>query len=93
MALISPLVADRALARKIVGEAFDEVFIDTSLATCEQRDSKGLYKAARDGKIENFTGISSPYEAPTKADLHIKADGVAAEENAEALVRHILSVI
>ncbi|NHN90523.1 adenylyl-sulfate kinase [Acetobacter sicerae] len=93
VALISPLVADRALARKIIGDAFDEVFVDTSLATCEQRDSKGLYKAARDGKIENFTGISAPYEAPTKADLHIRADGASAEENADALVTHILNVI
>lgn len=92
VALISPLVTDRALARKIVGADFDEVFVDTSLSTCEERDPKGLYKAARAGRIENFTGISAPYEAPAKADLHIRADGSSAEQNADILVTHILNV-
>ncbi|MBV1836386.1 adenylyl-sulfate kinase [Acetobacter estunensis] len=93
VALISPLAADRALARKIIGTEFDEVFVDTSLGTCEQRDAKGLYQAARAGKIENFTGISAPYEAPTKPDLHIQADKATPEQNADALVNHVLNAI
>ncbi len=93
VALISPLRADRALARKIIGEEFEEVFIDTSLATCEERDSKGLYRAAREGKIENFTGISAPYEAPEKPDLHIAADKGDAGQNAIKLTDYILSKV
>ncbi|NHO31101.1 adenylyl-sulfate kinase [Acetobacter fallax] len=93
VALISPLEADRGLARRIAGVAFDEVFVDTSLATCEERDSKGLYRAAREGKIENFTGISAPYEAPAKPDLHIIADKSNAEQNAVTLTDYILRKI
>lgn len=62
-ALISPLREDRAIAASIVGEKnFIEIYLSTPLAVCEERDVKGLYKKARAGIIENFTGISSPYE-------------------------------
>ena len=72
-AFISPFRADRALARDTVGAAdFLEVFVDTPLATCEQRDPKGLYKKARAGQIAAFTGISSPYEAPDQPDLRLR---------------------
>lgn len=62
---ISPTVEMRSMAKEIVGAAdFYEVFIDTPLEICEQRDVKGLYKKARAGLIKGFTGIDSPYEAP-----------------------------
>ena len=64
-AFISPFKSDRQIARSLVRyDEFIEVFIDTPLEICEQRDPKGLYKKARDGAIKNFTGIDSPYEAP-----------------------------
>ncbi|MFT0621443.1 sulfate adenylyltransferase subunit CysN [Ectopseudomonas guguanensis] len=64
-AFISPFRAERQMARELIGEDnFIEVFVDTPLAVCEQRDPKGLYKKARSGQLPNMTGISSPYEAP-----------------------------
>ena len=72
-AFISPFRADRAAARAAVGAAdFLEVFVDAPLATCEQRDPKGLYKQARQGQIPEFTGISSPYEPPQQPELHLR---------------------
>lgn len=73
VALISPYRADRARAREIVGqERFVEVFVDTPLEVCEDRDAKGLYAKARAGMIPNFTGVGSPYEPPTSPTLLIK---------------------
>ena len=64
-AFISPFRQEREAARKLIGNAnFVEVFVDTPLALCEQRDTKGLYKKARSGHLPNMTGIDSPYEAP-----------------------------
>ncbi|GAJ28196.1 adenylyl-sulfate kinase [Acidomonas methanolica] len=77
VALVSPLRADREMARQIVGESFHEIFVDTPLATCEARDPKGLYAAAKAGKIPEFTGVSAPYEAPDAPAL-VLADGDAA---------------
>lgn len=72
-ALISPFREDRDRARKIIGpENFLEVFIDTPLQECERRDPKGLYRKVRSGELLNFTGISSPYEAPVNPDIHIE---------------------
>ncbi len=65
VALVSPLDEDRAFASQIVGDAFHEVHVDASLELCETRDPKGLYAAARAGKIQQFTGVSAPYEAPS----------------------------
>jgi len=70
--LVSPYRADRDRARDIHSAAdlpFFEVFMDTPLEVAESRDPKGLYKLAREGKIENFTGISDPYEAPENPEL------------------------
>lgn len=64
---ISPFEKNRSQAREIIGENFIEVFIDADLATCEQRDPKGLYQKARAGEIKDFTGISSPFEFPKSA--------------------------
>lgn len=78
-AAISPFEREREAARERIGaERFVEVFIDTPLATCEARDPKGLYGKARAGQIPNFTGISSPYEAPPAPDVRIDGTGTAA---------------
>jgi bifunctional enzyme CysN/CysC len=69
-AFISPFRAERQMARELIGpDHFIEVFVDTPLDVCEQRDTKGLYKKARSGQLSNMTGISSPYEAPKNPDL------------------------
>jgi adenylylsulfate kinase len=70
-ALISPSTTHRQLARTIVGDRFFEVHIDTSLDVCESRDPKGLYAKARTGELREFTGVSSPYEAPALPDVTI----------------------
>jgi len=85
-AFISPYRADRAIARDTVGAgSFFEVFCDTPLAVCEQRDPKGLYKKARAGEIKGFTGIDDPYEAPQKPELVIDASKVSPQEAAVTL--------
>ncbi len=70
-AFISPFREDRARVRSILGDDFIEVHCDTSLDVCESRDVKGLYKRARAGEISDFTGISSPYEAPEHPELRV----------------------
>lgn len=87
---ISPFQNERRLAREVAGDiSFTEVFVDTPLAVCEARDPKGLYKRARAGEIKNFTGVSSPYEAPEKADMVLdgsaKAPAALADELYEKL--------
>ncbi len=72
-AFISPFRADRAAARAVIGKGFHEVYIDAALAVCEARDPKGLYARARKGEIKDFTGISSPYEAPEAPELTVAA--------------------
>lgn len=87
-ALISPFRADRASVADRArerGVAFAEVFINAPLATCEQRDVKGLYKKARAGEITSFTGIDSPYESPLSPDLEIRTDQEALEVSLEKL--------
>ena len=92
-AFISPFIADREQARALLlpGQ-FLEVFIDTPLAVCEQRDPKGLYKKARAGEIKHFTGIDSTYEAPLKADIHVKTEGNSIEACAEAVVSQLVEL-
>mgnify|MGYP001456163237 CR=1 FL=1 len=70
-AFISPYQADRDLARRCSGDMFKEVFIETPVEICEDRDPKGHYQMARAGKIPEFTGISAPYEAPSSPELTI----------------------
>ena len=55
--------------------SFIEIFVNTSLEKCEERDAKGLYKLAREGKIKEFTGISDPYEEPKSPDIAVNSDG------------------
>ena len=71
-AFISPFKREREMARQLIGEEnFIEVFVDTPIQVCEERDPKGLYKKAREGKLPNFSGISSPYEVPENPDVRI----------------------
>merc|ERR1712048_278700 len=75
--LISPYAADRAYAREVHKNSslpFMEVFVDAPLAAVEERDPKGLYKKAREGKIKGFTGIDAPYEKPEKPEVHVRTD-------------------
>ncbi len=71
-ATISPYQSTRDKVRAMVGDGFVEVFMDTPLATCEERDPKGLYKKVRKGEIKNFTGIDDPYEIPENPELVLK---------------------
>jgi len=90
---VSPTKAIRQQAKEIIGEEdFMEVFIDTPLAVCEQRDPKGLYKKARKGEIKDFTGISAPFEAP-EAAMVIKTEGKTVADCAEELYEQLLSKI
>ena len=87
VALISPFRAERENARAIVGaERFVEVHVDTPLEVCEARDVKGLYAKARAGEVAEFTGISSPYEAPLEPALVLHAGSETAAESAARLL-------
>lgn len=80
-AFISPFRAERQMARELIGnDKFIEVFVDTPLDVCEQRDPKGLYKKARLGQLPNMTGINSPYEPPIKPDVVIRSNNSNAEK-------------
>jgi bifunctional enzyme CysN/CysC len=74
ISLVSPAAADRARAREIVGAAFHEVYVAASLATCEARDPKHLYKRARAGEIAGFTGVGAPYDVPAAPDLILNTE-------------------
>ena len=90
-AFISPFKSDRQIARSLVKyDEFIEVFIDTPLEVCEQRDPKGLYKKARVGAIKNFTGISSPYEAPEEPQIHIKTDEHSIQECVDIVINYLI---
>ncbi|HQU99734.1 MAG: adenylyl-sulfate kinase [Bacteroidia bacterium] len=72
-AFVSPFIADRQAVRDLLPEGrFVEVFVNTPIEVCEQRDVKGLYKKARAGEITDFTGINSPYEAPLNPEVNIQ---------------------
>ncbi|MET4731877.1 bifunctional enzyme CysN/CysC [Thalassospira sp. MBR-102] len=87
VSFISPFKSERQFARSLVEDGeFIEVFIDTPIEVCEQRDVKGLYKKAREGKIANFTGIDSPYEAPENAEITVNTSDQTAEQAAEVIV-------
>ena len=88
---ISPFDSERKMARSLVSEnEFIEVFIDTPLSVCEERDVKGLYAKARSGQIPNFTGISSPYEPPQKPEIRIDTTKLSAEAAANQIIEFIL---
>ena len=86
-AFISPFQAEREMVRKMLPEGeFIEVFVDTPLAVAEQRDVKGLYKKARAGELKNFTGIDSPYEAPSAPEIHIDTHTTSVEQAVEDII-------
>ena len=89
-AFISPFKSDRKLVKSLFEEnQFLEVFIDSSLEICEKRDPKGMYKKARNGEIKDFTGVSSPYEAPENPNIHVKNDDISIEEASEVIIRYL----
>lgn len=90
---ISPYETDRKNAREIIGEEYIEIFVSTSLEECEKRDVKGLYKKARTGEIPNFTGISSPYEAPENPEIEIDTSKYSLEEATDYVVKQIMKYL
>jgi len=89
-AFISPFKKDRDFARELVGQAnFFEIHVDCPLEVCEKRDVKGLYKKAREGKIKDFTGIDSPFEAPTNPDIRVNT----ANNSIEVCLQELIKVI
>ena len=89
-AFISPFRQDREMVRQLVDKgAFIEIFVDTPLEVCEQRDPKGLYQKARKGEIPNFTGIDSPYEVPEFPEIHIRNDRLPIEEAAAQVLNYL----
>ena len=90
VSFISPFRAERQMARGLMADGeFIEVYVDTPLEVAEQRDVKGLYKKARAGEIKNFTGISSPYEAPLNPELRIDTVDRSPEDAAEEILNYL----
>jgi sulfate adenylyltransferase len=90
-AAVSPYRATRNECRAMFDEEqYIEVFVDAPLEVCESRDTKGMYALAREGKIENFTGISDPYEVPVDPEIRLDSAGCSAEENAERIISFLL---
>lgn len=89
-AFISPFTSEREMVRELMADdEFIEVFVDASLAVCEQRDPKGLYKKARAGEIKNFTGIGSRYEEPLSPELVINSDQLSIEACAGEIFNYL----
>jgi adenylylsulfate kinase len=89
-AFISPLRRDREMARQIIGaQNFIETYVSTPCTVCEERDPKGLYKKARAGMIQEFTGISAPYEEPLAPTLALDTSRLSQEESCERLFQHL----
>lgn len=88
---VSPTIEIRNLPKNIVGESdFFEVYVNTPLEICEQRDVKGLYKKARAGEIKNFTGIDAPFEAPVSPNLELLTANQSIEESVQTVLKYIL---
>jgi len=91
---ISPTDEIRAMAKNIIGkDDFLEVFVSAPLEICESRDLKGLYAKARKGEIQEFTGISSPFDIPPDPDLVLKTDQMSVEESVQCALEFILPKI
>lgn len=89
-AFISPFRAERQMVREMMDEdEFIEIFVDTPLEVCEERDKKGLYKKARSGNLKNFTGIDSPYEVPETAEIHLKTEKYSTDETVGIIISNI----
>lgn len=91
---ISPTLAIRQMAKDIIGtDDFIEVYINTPLEVCEERDVKGLYKKARKGEIKGFTGIDAPYEAPINPNVEVKTHNMTIDESVDVIYNYLLDVI
>jgi adenylylsulfate kinase len=91
---VSPTIEIRANAKAIIGaDNFVEVFVNTPLEICEQRDVKGLYKKARAGEIKDFTGIDAPFEAPINPQIDVKTADLTVDQSANQIVDYILQLI
>jgi bifunctional enzyme CysN/CysC len=88
-AFISPYRADRQMARQAAGAAFHEVYVKASVDTCERRDPKGLYRKARAGELDQFTGVSAPYETPLDPELIIDTEATTVAEALEQLLHYV----
>jgi adenylyl-sulfate kinase len=87
-AFISPFRSDRRMVREIMqDDEFIEIFVDTPLEVCEQRDPKGLYAKARRGEIRDFTGIDSPYEPPERPEVHLHPDRESVEQSVARIIK------
>lgn len=94
VALISPMIADRANARAVIGNAhFVETYLSADLGACEQRDPKGLYRKARSGLIPDFTGISSPYEPPPSPEIVVDTIALSENESAVAIFHQLIAML
>ncbi|HVV66261.1 MAG TPA: sulfate adenylyltransferase subunit CysN [Rhizomicrobium sp.] len=90
VSFISPFRGERRMARELLGEGeFIEIFVDTPIEICMQRDPKGLYEKAKAGEIANFTGISSPYEIPETAEITVKTEGRGPDDCAAEIVAYL----
>jgi len=90
VSFISPFRSERDMARELMGEGeFVEIFVDTPLDVCRERDPKGLYARAFAGEIKNFTGVDSPYEAPETPELHLKTESADPEALAQEVVGYL----
>ena len=91
VSFISPFELDRQQANRIIGnELFREIYIEADLSICESRDVKGLYQLARDGKLQNFTGIDSPYQIPKQPHFIVNTHSQTPEQSANQLRNYIL---
>lgn len=87
---ISPFRAERRMVHDLMDEGeFIEVYVDTPIEVCAERDPKGLYKKAKAGEIKNFTGYDSPYEEPERADIHVNTEKMSADECADVIIKYL----
>jgi len=84
----------RSVAKKIIGKKdFVEIFVNAPIDVCHQRDTKGLYKKANQGKVTEFTGVSSPFEKPVKPDLEVRTDKLSIKESVNKILEFVLPKI
>jgi len=89
-AFVSPFISDRNKVRKIIGsQDFIEVYCAADIKVCEKRDTKGLYKKARLGEIKDFTGISSPYEAPENPEIVVDTGSLDLKESVQIVINYL----
>jgi len=90
VSFISPFKEDRELARKLTDKDFIEIFVDCTIEECEKRDTKGLYKKAKNGEIKDFTGIGQEYEKPDNPEIIIDSDKLTVEESVNKIIDYLV---